>query len=109
MAMLGRLGQRVSAASFHMLGSRTWLPGWNEIRPHRAREPAEIHQPQRLASRAAELAAERPIRLGRLDQHAHDDAGAGRQLGDLADLRLGIGRELLDADRMGPRRCRWLR
>ena len=62
---------------------------------------AEVHQPQRLAPRAAELAAERPVGLARLDQHADDHPRAGRVLGELVELLLGVGRELLDAHRVG--------
>ena len=66
-------------------------------------EAAEVHQPQRLAPRAAELAAERPVGLAGLDEHADDHPRAGGVRGDLA--RAPPRRRRRTARR--PRACAW--
>ena len=58
-----------------------------------SRSASRCEQPNlRLSGQSASL---------EFDQHADDHPRARRVLGDLADLRFGVGRELLDPDGMG--------
>ncbi len=64
-----------------------------EGQPHRV-EPEiarHVEQRERLVTGAAELARQRPVGLGRVDDQADIDLCAGRVLGDLFKLLLGIG------------------
>ena len=91
-----------SSALAHMAGSRTWLPGWKEM-PATSRPRKRPRSIRRSASRR-----EQPnLRLS--GQSASDastsmrmiDPRAGGVRGDLPELLLGVGGELLHAHGVG--------
>jgi hypothetical protein len=61
----------------------------------------EAHERQDLVARGAELAGQRPVGAGGLDDQADVDLRAGGMLGDLLELFLGVGGEKRDAGGMG--------